>query len=86
MATFRPRRFLGRPWLAWHITGQGGSFVGVVTAASLQLLPRVLLERLPLTVACWVVPTLIGSILIARATARWAGRARLALPPGTESL
>jgi hypothetical protein len=74
MATFRPRRFLGRPWLAWHIAGQGGSFIGVVTATTFQLLPRVLPDALPLTVAYWILPTAVGSVLIARATARWTAR------------
>jgi uncharacterized membrane protein len=63
----RPRRLLGQPWIVWHIGGQGGSYIGVVTATGFQFLPRVLPESLALTTSLWLVPTLVGTVLISRA-------------------
>lgn len=73
-ATLRPRRWLGQGWLTWHITGQGGSYIGAVTATVFQIFPRLLPHSPALTTAYWLLPTLIGSLLIARATARWTRR------------
>lgn len=58
-------------WLRWHISGMGGSYIGAVTAASFQVFPRVLPDHLALTTAYWLLPTIVGSILIARTTAKW---------------
>ena len=63
-----------RGWLRPHIGGQGGSYIGVVTAFSFQLFPRFLPDSLALTTALWVVPTVVGSVLINRAVGRWSGR------------
>lgn len=58
-------------WLRWHIIGQGGSYIGVVTAFAFQVFPRVLPPSPLLTVAYWLVPTLIGTVLIVRTTNKW---------------
>jgi hypothetical protein len=65
-------------WLRWHIIGQGGSYIGVLTAFGFQVLPRVLPETFALTMAYWLVPTLVGTILIRRTVARWVQRPALA--------
>jgi hypothetical protein len=67
----RPRRFLGQPWRVWHIAGMGGSLIGVITATAFQLVPRIVAMDPVTTTAVWLVPTLVGSVLISRATARW---------------
>ena len=80
MAKRRPRRWLGRPWLHWHIFGQGGSYIGVTTATLFQTVPRALEAAfLPvlwppaglLTVMPFALPTVIGSALIVRAQRKW---------------
>jgi hypothetical protein len=64
------RRRLGRAWRRWHITGMGGSLIGVVTASAFQVVPRIA-GTSPTTLALiWILPTVIGSVLIARAVAR----------------
>lgn len=68
----RPVRFAGQPWRVWHIAGMGGSLIGVVTATAFQVVPRMLELTAAGTVALWVVPTVVGSVLIVRAQARWA--------------
>lgn len=57
-------RWRRRGWLRWHIVGMAGSFIGVVTAFGFQAVPRSLW---PLW---WILPTVIGSALIARSTRR----------------
>lgn len=74
----RPIRFLGQPWRVWHIAGMGGSLIGVVTATAFQVVPRVLDLGAGGTVALWVVPTVVGSVLIGRAQARWSPRGHTA--------
>src|SRR5262249_40551584 len=54
----------GQGWLRWHIVGMAGSYIGVVTAFGFQAVPRNLWP------VWWVLPTVIGSTLIARATRR----------------
>ena len=79
MVKRKPRRWLGRPWLYWHIFGQGGSYIGVVTATSFQTVPRLLTLAPPvlrppealLIVALFAVPAITGTILIRRAQNRW---------------
>ena len=66
MAKRRPKQ-----WLRWHIFGQGGSYIGVVTAFAFQAFPTFLPPSPVLTTAYWLLPTLIGSVLIARTTAKW---------------
>jgi peptidoglycan/LPS O-acetylase OafA/YrhL len=69
----RPRRWWGQPWRTWHIAGMGGSLIGVITATAFQVVPR-LVEITPvIAMALWSVPTIVGSVLIARATRRWTG-------------
>lgn len=68
----RPARFLGRPWRFWHIAGMGGSMIGVVTATAFQIAGRTVGMRQPLVLALWLVPPIVGSVLIGRAQARWA--------------
>lgn len=75
------RRWLGRRWKAWHIVGMGSSLIGVVTASAFQVVPRVAgappAETGPLLAALiWAVPTLVGSVLIARAVATHGAGAR----------
>jgi len=52
-------------WLRWHITGMSGSFIGVVTALGFQFLPA------RLAVYWWVLPTVVGTVLITRAQKRY---------------
>jgi hypothetical protein len=54
-------------WLRWHIVGMAGSYIGVVTAFGFQAVPRNLWP------VWWVLPTAMGSLLIARATRRLPG-------------
>lgn len=69
------RRRLGGAWKAWHIAGMGGSLIGVVTATGFQVVPR-LAGTHPVTMTLlWVAPTVVGSVLIRRATARHLRRA-----------
>ena len=71
VAAKRRKRWLGTPWIAWHIVGQGGSYIGVVTASAFQVIPRIL-EPTPLVrLAIWVIPTIVGTFLIVRAGTRW---------------
>lgn len=60
-----------RNWLRWHIAGQGGSYIGVLTATGFQVFPRFLPDSPLLTIAYWLAPTAIGSYLIARTIAKW---------------
>ena len=79
MVKRKPRRWLKRPWLYWHIFGQGGSYIGVVTATSFQTVPRVFELAPPqfqppaalLTVTLFAVPALEGTYLITRAQRKW---------------
>lgn len=64
------RPLLGRPWLVWHVSGLAGSYIGVVTAASFQLVPRVAPEGLALTLTLFAVPSIVGSVMIATALGR----------------
>jgi hypothetical protein len=66
----RPRPFLGRPWIAAHISGVGGSYIGVATAGAFQTFGRVAPATTTTAIVIFAVPTLIGSPLIRRATAR----------------
>jgi hypothetical protein len=70
LAGKRRARWLGRPWVAWHIGGMGGSFIGVVTAGLFQVVLRVLPPDPAIITATFALPSAVGSVLIARATAR----------------
>ena len=58
-----------KDWLRWHITGQAGSFIGVVTAGGFLFRGNLL----PDTPA---VPQIVGTTLITRTTLAWAGPPR----------
>jgi uncharacterized membrane protein len=69
------RRFAG--WLRWHITGQTGSYVALLTAFGIQLasrfVPRELIAVHP-QVALWtllLVPAAVASPFISRTQLRW---------------
>lgn len=65
------RPVLGKPWLLWHIVGQGGSYIGVWTAFAFQAVPSSLL---PWPYRLWILmslPSIVGGVLIARAVERW---------------
>ena len=51
-------------WLRWHIGGMAGSYIGVVTAFGFQLVPRAFYPY------WWILPTVVGTLLIARAQRR----------------
>jgi uncharacterized membrane protein len=76
-ASARLRR---KGWLAWHITGQTGSYVALVTATLFQVVPRFWdsnVRMLGMTVVLWVVlltPALIASPFIRRTQRRWSGK------------
>lgn len=76
----RPRLWLGRPWLHWHIFGMGGSYIGVVTATLFQIVPRALEAALPppllppgivVVVLLFATPAVVGTGLINRAQRKW---------------
>lgn len=71
MAQRRPRRWLGQPWLFWHIVGQSGSYIGVLTATAFQIVHRFVPPSLLLTIALFAIPTALGSVLIGRTLRRW---------------
>jgi hypothetical protein len=66
----RPRRFLGRPWIAAHVGGMGGSYIGVVTASSFQSFGRLAPDSVVAAVVIFALPTLVGAPLIGGAIAR----------------
>ena len=65
-----------RGWLQWHIAGQGGSYIGVITATLFQIVPRVTPDSAVIYALIWALPTIVGSVLIARTTARRLGTVR----------
>jgi hypothetical protein len=69
----RPFRWRDRSWLYWHLLGQGGSYIGVVTAFGLQVAPRILPPSLLLVVLLAIVPAVVGSRLMGRTAKRWLG-------------
>ena len=76
MARHRPRRVFGRPWLVWHVAGQGGSYIGVITATAFQIFPRFVPPSLILTIVLFVVPSVVGTVVITRTL-------RLRIPAGS---
>ncbi len=64
------RPIAGRPWVAFHIAGMAGSYIGVVTATLFQVVPRFLPMSPALAVALGVLPSVVGTLLIRRAIAR----------------
>lgn len=70
MAKLKPKRWLGRPWVLWHIAGQAGSYIGVVTATGFQILPRFLPPSDVLTALLFAAPAIGGGVLINRTIRR----------------
>jgi uncharacterized membrane protein len=66
-----------RNWLSWHITGQTGSYVALITATLFQIVPRFWqspVRILGLSVVFWAVllaPALVASPFIGRTRRRW---------------
>lgn len=87
LAARRPLRHrLGGAWKRWHISGMGGSLIGVVTASALQVVPR-LVGASPVTlVLTGVVPTVVGSAVIARVVTREVAAAPPTPPPPATSI
>ena len=72
----KPKVWAGRPWLYWHITGQGASYIGVVTATCFQTFPRIFpvlyyAHLLPMIVLLFAIPTIVGTLLISRTVSKW---------------
>ena len=76
-ASARMRR---RGWLAWHITGQTGSYVALVTATLFQVVPRFWhsdVRLFGMSLVFWVVllgPGFVASPFIRRTQRRWRGK------------
>lgn len=65
-----------RDWLRWHITAQGSSFIGIVTAGSFLARGRIVPDTLLVNLICWLTPQTVGAILIVRVTLRLVGPPR----------
>ncbi|MFI7282124.1 hypothetical protein ACIBOV_17880 [Micromonospora chersina] len=63
----RPARLGGRGWRIWHLNLMGSTVIAFVTGFAVQMTGGHL--------AAWLAPTVLGSLLIARATARELARA-----------
>ncbi|MFU8849630.1 hypothetical protein ACNAW0_01350 [Micromonospora sp. SL1-18] len=64
----RPAVTGGRGWRAWHINMMGSTLIAFVTGFAVQTTDG--------NLVAWFAPTVIGSLLVARATAREAARQR----------
>lgn len=62
LARVRPRGMGRRGWRIWHLNLMGSTVIAFATGAGVQLTGG--------HVVAWVAPTVIGSVLISRATAR----------------
>jgi hypothetical protein len=60
------RRRRPRAWLQWHVSLMGSSYISLVTA--------LFVINLRGTPSAWIVPTVVGSLLIARTNIRLARR------------
>jgi hypothetical protein len=88
---WRARRRRRPGWVRWHAVGLGGSYVTLLTGFYVDNGPRLpLWDRLP-PIALWLLPSLVGIPLVARAMARRqlpllrraaAGRPGSGAPPG----
>ena len=65
-----------KDWLRWHITGQAGSFIGVVTAGGFLFRGNLLPDTLAVNATIWAVPQIVGAALITRTTLAWVGPPR----------
>jgi uncharacterized membrane protein len=72
MAKYRPTH-----WLAWHIAGQSGSFIALITGILFQLVPRFWHSdaRFPgVSPVLWVTlltPFVVGTFFIVRTEKKW---------------
>lgn len=76
------KAWLGRPWGFWHIQGQGGAYIGVVTATLFQTVPRMMPSSPLLSILLGIVPSIVGTLLIVVAIRRWTRRG--AAPPAAD--
>lgn len=72
----KPKAWLGKPWLYWHIVGESGSYIGVITATCFQTVPRVIpvfyhTHLLPMIILLFALPTVTGTILINITIPKW---------------
>lgn len=76
VARTRSAPILGRPWLWWHISGTTGSFIGVVSAFTFQIVPRFVPHADPNAViaALMIVPSIIGSLWAMAVRLCWTGK------------
>ena len=71
-----------RNWLSWHITGQTGSYIALITATLFQIVPRFWqssVRVLGLSLVFWVVlltPGLVASPFVAGTRRRWVKKRR----------
>jgi hypothetical protein len=79
---YRARRRRRPGWVRWHIVGMGGSYVVLLTAFYVDNGPQLSGWKLLPGWPFWVLPTLVGAPLIARAliTYRAMGTVRSAGP------
>ncbi|MGC5018435.1 hypothetical protein [Micromonospora sp. DT47] len=63
----RPRGLGGRGWRVWHLNLMGSTVIAFVTGFAVQMTDG--------NLVAWLAPTVIGSALIARTTAREISRA-----------
>lgn len=67
----KQRRRVGPRWLYWHIQGLSISYISVITAFGVQVLPRTLLEN-PLFFWSWMlIPGFLAGKLVDRTLERW---------------
>ncbi|WFE38511.1 hypothetical protein [Micromonospora sp. WMMD998] len=67
IARRRPRRLGARGWRIWHLNLMGSTVIAFVTGFAVQMTDG--------NLVAWLAPTVVGSLLIARATAREVARA-----------
>ncbi|MFR9779336.1 hypothetical protein ACL02O_25180 [Micromonospora sp. MS34] len=75
IARHRPRVLGARGWRIWHLNLMGSTVIAFVTGFAVQMTDGNLIA--------WLAPTVVGSLLIARTTAREVARAsrRVAVTP-----
>jgi len=72
MAKFRPAH-----WLRWHIAGQGGSYIALISGVLFQLVPRfwrsdaIYFGFSPVFWFNLLLPIVIGTLLIIRTERKW---------------
>ena len=72
-------------WLRWHITGQSGSYIALVTGLLFQTIPRLLpaaffsAHRTAVLWTLFLLPALVAQPLIASTQIRWTAKKRAVL-------